>query len=251
MYLTRSPFQTAPAIDRPVLVVTHGSPSQPVVQEIAVLDLAQRLNSLLPNAVVRGATLAAKGSLDRAVAGLDNPIVCPWFMSDGWFVGTHLPKRLRAAGLARWDATPPMGLMPGLGRLMRDRVQARLIRMGWKAAGTTLILAAHGSPTSGKPRAATERAALALARHIDLKAVLPCYVDEAPAIADTARVEGPAIVLPFFAARAGHVTGDLPAALAAADFTGPVLDPVGVWPETPALALAPITALCATRRAEV
>ncbi|MFK7837339.1 MAG: sirohydrochlorin chelatase [Sulfitobacter sp.] len=237
MFLTRSPFPTAPAIDRDVLVITHGSPSHPVSQEIAVRDLALGLQQVLPDAGVQGVTLAAKGALDRAVRGLDNPIVVPWFMSDGWFVGTHLPKRLHAAGLQRWDATKTMGLMPGIGRLMRDRVQARLAAEGWQAADTTLILAAHGSPSSDRPRLATQVAAQALARHMTLKAIRPCYVDEPPVIRDAAQVDGPAIVLPFFAARAGHVTGDLPQELAAAAFAGPVLDPVGIWPETPVLAM--------------
>ena len=243
MFITKSPFPMAPAIDRPILVVTHGSPSEPEPQEVAVRDLAKRLSKLLPGAVVRGATLAAKGALDEAVCGLNNPIVCPWFMSDGWFVATHLPKRLRAAGLDVWDMTKPMGLMPGIGKLMADGVQACLATLGWDSRQTTLILAAHGSPNSRRPSEATDAAALLLARHLAFKAIRPCYVDEAPAIVDVARVDGQAMVLPFFAIRAGHVTGDLPEALEAASFTGPVLDPVGMWPETPALAAACITAL--------
>ncbi len=249
MFLTRSPFPMAPAIDRDILVVTHGAPSVPIVQEIAVRDLACRLNTLMPDARVRGASLAAKGALARAVDGLKNPILCPWFMSDGWFVGTHLPKRLRAAGLARWEATPPLGLMPGMGRLLRDRVQARLVATGWQAEDTTVIFAAHGSPSSDRPRRATQAAAKALARHMPLKSIRPCYVDEPPAIRDAARVEGPAIVLPFFAARASHVTQDLPAELEAAGFTGPVLDPVGLWPEAPVLAMTCITDMLAIQAA--
>lgn len=249
MFLTRSPFPMAPAIDRDILIVTHGSPSAPVVQEIAVQDLACRLKALLPDAQVRGASLAAKGALARAVDGLTQPILCPWFMSDGWFVGTHLPKRLRAAGLERWEATPPMGLMPGIGRLMRDRVQARLAATGWQAEDTTVILAAHGSPSSSRPRLATEAAAKALARHLPLRAIRPCYVDEPPAIRDVARGQGQALVLPFFAARAGHVTKDLPDALEAAGFGGPLLDPVGVWPETPVLAMTSIVDMLASEAA--
>ncbi|WP_262386345.1 CbiX/SirB N-terminal domain-containing protein [Roseobacter fucihabitans] len=234
----------APAINRAVLVISHGAPSHPVSQEIAVRDLACRLQALMPDTQVRGATLAAKGALERAVEGLENPIVCPWFMSDGWFVGTHLPKRLAAAGLGTWQATLPMGLMPGIGQLMYDHLHARLRELGWAEAQTSVILAAHGSPSSTNPRAATEAAARLLAYQGPFKAIHPCYVDEPPAIRDVAKsIKGPAIVLPFFAARAGHVMGDLPDALEAAGFSGPVLDPVGVWPDTPALALAAIAPL--------
>ncbi|MEM7641990.1 MAG: CbiX/SirB N-terminal domain-containing protein [Pseudomonadota bacterium] len=235
----------APAIDRPILVVSHGAPSHPVSQEIAVRDLAHRLNAFLPDADIRGATLAAEGALDRAVQSPERPIICPWFMSDGWFVGTHLPNRLRAAGLKEWQMTPPLGRMPGMGRLLRNRLLSCLERHSWRAAETTLILAAHGSPSSDRPRLATEAAAHALGHHVAFKSVRPCYVDETPAIRDAAKVDGPAIVLPFFAARAGHVAGDLPEELEAAAFTGPVLDPVGIWPETPSLAATCITELAA------
>lgn len=243
MYSTRSRFPMAPVTDRPIIVVSHGSPSDPMAQEIAVQDLARRINGLMPKATVRGATLAADGALDKAVAGLVNPIICPWFMSDGWFVGTHLPERLKAAGLESWQATPPLGLMPGIGKLMYDRVQARIAALGWQSEDSVIVLAAHGSPKSARPRAATEAAARSLAGHADFKAVRTCYVDEPPAIRDVAGTSGQAIVLPFFAARAGHVTGDLPDELEAANFTGPVLDPVGVWRETPMLALAAIAAM--------
>ncbi|MEM9576867.1 MAG: CbiX/SirB N-terminal domain-containing protein [Pseudomonadota bacterium] len=233
----------APAIDRPVLLVSHGWPSHPMQQEEAVGKLAARLQTLLPDTSVSGATLAAEGALDDAVRGLENPIICPWFMSDGWFVKTHLPKRLRAAGLKRWDTTAPLGMMPGISKLMSDQLKAYLAISGWQTAETTLILAAHGSPSSAQPRLATEAAALAIASHLRLKAIRPCYVDEAPTIRDGARGPAQAIVLPFFAARAGHVIEDLPEELEEAGFTGPVLDPVGLWPETPALAIAAIEAV--------
>ncbi|WP_300054919.1 sirohydrochlorin chelatase [uncultured Roseobacter sp.] len=233
----------AQATERAVLVISHGSPSHPVNQEIAMRDLACRFRALLPGREVRAVTLAARTVLPKVVAGLEDPILCPWFTSDGWFVRTHLPNRLAEAGLSRWVSTPPLGLMPGLGELMTARLQVRLGQLGWTPEQTTVILAAHGSPSSAKPREATEAAAKALARRGGFKAIHPCYVDEPPAIRDIARRSGQAIVLPFFAARAGHVTGDLPEELAAAAFDGPVLDPVGVWPETTALALAAITHL--------
>jgi sirohydrochlorin ferrochelatase len=43
------------------------------------------------------------------------------------------------------------------------------------------------------------------------------------------------ICLPLFVARWNHVTDDLPAALAAAGFAGPLLDPLGCDPAIPAL----------------
>jgi sirohydrochlorin ferrochelatase len=205
-------------------------------------DLVIRMQGHLPEAEIRGATLAADGALVRAVTGLRAPVLCPWFMTDGWFVGTHLPKRLQTAGLERWRSTAPMGLMPGLDALMAARVASCLATHGWQAADTTVIFAAHGSPSARRPRDVTEAAARALARQMPLKDIRPCFVDEPPAIRDAARVDGPALVLPFFAAQAGHVTDDLPEELSAAGFSGPVLDPVGVWAETATLAAQQIKA---------
>ncbi len=59
------------------------------------------------------------------------------------------------------------------------------------------------------------------------------FIDEAPYLAEAARVAAPALCLPFFAGRAGHVEGDLPEALAEAEFPGRMLDPIGTDPEVP------------------
>ncbi|MCB1372036.1 MAG: cobalamin biosynthesis protein CbiX, partial [Rhodobacteraceae bacterium] len=53
------------------------------------------------------------------------------------------------------------------------------------------------------------------------------FVDEEPRLAVAARLPGPALCLPFFAARNSHVEVDLPEALAEAGFPGPILPPVG------------------------
>ena len=243
MFLTRSPFQTAPATDQPVVVVSHGSPSAPGCQQVAIRVIADALQTLMPNRQVRGATLAAKGALEAAVTGLERPIVCPWFMSDGWFVSTNLPRRLRKAGLATWEMTAPLGLMPGLSTFMLKGLRARIDSEGLDERETVLVIAAHGSPSSARPRKVTEAAARALAAVSGFADIRTCYVDEPPAIRDVAKLDRPGIVLPFFAAYAGHVTGDLPEELEAAGFTGPVMGPVGAWPDTPAVAVSQIAAL--------
>ena len=51
-----------------------------------------------------------------------------------------------------------------------------------------------------------------------------------------------AVCLPFFAAQGGHVTQDIPAALAEAGFQGRVLPPLGLDPRVPALIAAAISA---------
>lgn len=221
----------APVIDRAILLVAHGSPSDPLPQELAIGRLAASVARLLPGHAVRGATLAAPGELDRALACAPSPDVYPVFMSDGWFVSDHLPRRLAKAGAHAPRILPPLGRDPGLPNLVLERL-SRMIR---HPGHQTLVVAAHGSPSDPRPRQAAE----ALARQIHqsrlVGAVRTGFVDEAPGIETVAQVVGPAICLPFFAARAGHVQSDLPAALAAASFAGEVLPPLGQWPEIPAL----------------
>ena len=53
---------------------------------------------------------------------------------------------------------------------------------------------------------------------------------------------GQAICLQYFALNAGHVLDDVPAALTAAGFEGPVLPPFIDWPETAALIAASLAA---------
>jgi sirohydrochlorin ferrochelatase len=65
--------------------------------------------------------------------------------------------------------------------------------------------------------------------------VVAGFVEEPPYLADAARDLGPAVCLPFFALRAGHVETDVPEALAAAAFDGPLLPEIGAHPDVPAL----------------
>lgn len=237
MFTTRSPFLPAPATE--VLIVSHGSPSDPAPQEAFVRDLAWQV-AHETGAEVRGATLAADGALEAAVAGLSVPVVFPHFMADGWFVSTNLQNRLSRAGLKDWTTLAPLGLLPSLVPLARRRVVAEMATAGFVPADCTLVIAAHGSPSNPRPAQATERFARALRDGSGPGALRLGFVDEEPSLADAARVRGPALVLPFFAARSGHVLMDLPEALEEAGFTGPVLPPIGIWTEIPALISAAI-----------
>lgn len=184
---------------------------------------------------VRGATLAAEGSLESALAGLEAPVVFPHFMADGWFVSTNLQKRLAKAGARNWTTLSPLGLDPALPPLALARLASEMARADLPRGATTLVIAAHGSPSDPRPARATERFAARLDVDGMFGEVRVGYVDEAPALAEAVNVEGPALVLPFFAARAGHVLIDLPEALQEASFEGPVLPPIGTWDEIPDL----------------
>ena len=97
-----------------------------------------------------------------------------------------------------------------------------------------LLLAAHGSGRSDAPAAVAVAMADLIARQTGIGRVQAGFIDQPPRIAQVAAgLRHGAICLPFFAARGGHVTDDLPAALAEGGFRGSVLDPVGLHPAVP------------------
>jgi len=218
---------------RAALIVAHGSPSDPEGPEQAVRALAGSVAGLLPGWAIRGATLAGDGTLEQAVGELpgSRPVICPLFMSDGWFVSSELPRRLRKAGMVSCNMTGPVGMEPRLWRLCAEFALAETEARNLKPENTILLIAAHGSPTDTRPRKATEHAAAIIRAAGRFKSIYLGFVDERPYLSEAARVERPAICLPFFAGRAGHVEADIPAALVNARFPGPLLNPIGVHPD--------------------
>jgi len=222
------------------LLLAHGSPSDPAPQEAAIAALAADVAPLAPGWRVRGATLAAPGALDAATE--PGATVYPLFMSDGWFVSRETPRRLALAGAGDARILPPLGLDARLPALCACRAVEAARAAGFDVAQTALILAAHGSPKDPRPARAARDAAGAIARLAPFRSVAACFVEEAPFLAEGLAAEAPALCLPFFAIRAGHVTGDLPEAVAAAGFTGPVLAPIGCDSEIAALIAATLEA---------
>jgi sirohydrochlorin cobaltochelatase len=238
---TKSPSPPGPATDPPaVLIVAHGSPSAFEPQEVAIRALAAQAGALLPGWSVRGATLAAHGALETAVRAIAGRrlVVYPLFMSDGWFASTELPRRLSAAGCNNFAIAPPLGLDPALHALCLAHALEGAAHEGLEPARTAVLLAAHGSPSDPRPRAAAQRAADVIAASGQVREVRVGLIDEPPYLADAARLDAPALCLPFFAARAGHVTNDIPQALVGAEFEGPLLEPVGLHRDIPQLIAA-------------
>lgn len=226
---------------RNVLIVAHGQPGDPAPQQQAIEALAARIH--VPDAQVRGATLAMPGALDRAD---DETLIYPLFMASGWFTRSELPRRLRLAGAPNARILPPFGSDPGLPALCLALVVKAAEAQGWRLAETHLLIAAHGSGRSRAPSEAAREMAAALAPHA---AATSCgFIEEAPFIAEAARdLPAQSICLPLFATRADHVTDDLPAALADAGFRGLLLPPVGLAPDVPAMIAESIKAALSER----
>ncbi len=221
-------------MSRSALIIAHGQPSAPAPAEAEMADLAQAVARHLPGWQVGAATLAAPGTLKDALQSLDNPLVFPFFMADGWFIRSLLPKRLSEAGADHLHTLRPFGLMPEtqdlIVRLARDAVRDA----GWDELEATLILAAHGSGRSRFPAEAARMTEAAVAARTAFADVRTGFIEEPPLLADTLRGAGPAaLCLPLFVARWGHVAQDIPHAAKEAGFAGRLLDPVGVHHDVP------------------
>lgn len=207
---------------RRALIIAHGQPSDPEPAAAEIAALAAQVARHLPDWEVRSVTLAEAEALPCVVAG-EAGLVYPLFMAGGWFTQTHLPKRLAEAGGAGWRILAPFGTDPAIAALT-VRIAA--------GAGRPVLLAAHGSFRSTAP----SQIAYDMAARITAETGLPAraaFIDQTPRIADCTGLSG--VCLPFFAGRGGHVIDDLPAALSEAGFDGPLLDPVGLHPEVPAI----------------
>ena len=235
------------------LIVAHGAPSAPEGPAQVLREIAAATEALLPGGwAVRGATLAAPGAIAAALSGLPETkrlLVYPHFMADGWFTTSELPRRLRSAGAGGFEILPAFGLDPAVLRLCLRRAEEAVLAERYAPDEAALLLAAHGSPTDPRPAAAARAAARLLAVSRMFREVRIGFVDQAPFLADAARIDGPALCLPFFASRAGHVEADLPQALAEAEFPGPMLAPVGADAEVPGIIAAALARNAARRAA--
>lgn len=214
------------------LIVAHGSPADPAPQEAALKGLAAQVAALLPGWRIEGTTLAAEGALEAALARLTAPVVYPFFMAEGVFTRTLLPRRLIAAGAGGLRRLPAFGHAAGLDALC---ARVALEAVTGDPRRTTLLLAAHGSQVARASANGARAMAARIAHLAPFGRVLTGFVEEEPYLTQVARGLGRAVCLPFFALRAGHVAEDVPQMLAAAGFRGALLPAIGEHAEVPAL----------------
>ena len=213
------------------LIVAHGQPSDPEPAAAELAALASLVAACLPGWHVASATLAEDDALPREVARAGaSGLVYPMFMAGGWFTRTHLPERMRDAGGAGWHILPPFG--------QDTAVQALAVTLAQEAgcrAGGQMLLAAHGSFRSPAPSDVANAVAAMIGAKLGLARAEAAFIDQSPRLAEVSGFGPDAVCLPFFAARGGHVTDDLPKALGDAGFAGQVLPPLGLDPRVPGL----------------
>lgn len=211
------------------LIVAHGQPSDPRPAGAALEALAARVEALLPGWSVGAATLAEEGAIARAVKGRPGGVVFPMFMAGGWFTKVQIPKKLAEAGAVGWSVLEPFGCDVAVHDLC-----VTLVR---EARAGQVILAAHGSFKSPVPSDIAVHVAGRIAAETGAD-VAAGFIDQEPQLASLTGRGG--VCLPFFAAEGGHVSEDIPAALAEAGFQGRVLPPVGLDARVPGIIAAAI-----------
>lgn len=213
-----------------ILITAHGQPSNPGPAAAELADLAAKVAAYLPGQTVASATLAEPEALGEAVAKLGpDGLLFPLFMAGGWFTRTHLPARLIAAGAQNWHVLEPLGCLTSLHALaVKTAAEALQTRAG------PLILAAHGSSKTAVPSDIAHHVAAIIRAELGCK-VITAFIDQTPQLKDLPRLGDQSICLPFFAASGGHVTTDIPEALAQSGFAGTLLPALGLRAEIPAL----------------
>lgn len=231
--MTQDPAPRPPA----ALIVAHGQPSDPGPAAAEIAFLAAKVQALMPGWRIRSATLAEEGALAREAAAAGGAgLVYPLFMAGGWFTTTHLPAKLAEAGGAAWRILPPFGLDAGVQALTLTLAREAAARRGHAPVDLPLLLAAHGSFRSAAPSDVAYAMANRLRLEVGFARVEAAFIDQSPRIVEAAAGFPPgSLVLPFFAARGGHVIDDLPQALDEAGFRGDVLAPVGLDARVPGL----------------
>lgn len=204
--------------------MAHGQPSEPGPAEVALAALAGKVAGHLPGWSVGSATLAAPGALAAALKDLGpGGRVFPMFMAGGWFVRSHLPARLVEAGAVGWAVLEPLGCSEAV----QDLAVAMVMEAG--PVGSVLI-AAHGSGRSSVPSDIAVQLAERIAVRTGIDRVEAAFIDQSPTLAGAVGHGPGSICLPYFAAEGGHVSDDLPKALAEAGFQGRVLPALGLDP---------------------
>jgi sirohydrochlorin ferrochelatase len=145
-----------------------------------------------------------------------------------------------AAGVD-WAYLPPFGLDARVQDLVVTLAQEAATAQGRTVAQTDVLLAAHGSFRSSAPSEVAQAVAQRL-KGAGFARAEAFFIDQEPRIATATGFGAGSVCLPFFAAEGGHVTDDLPQALAEAGFGGQALAPLGLDARVPSLIAAALQA---------
>ncbi len=115
----------------------------------------------------------------------------------------------------RFTLCPPLGLLPGLTRLIVARAVARALREGLRPEAATLLLVGHGSPRDPASRRTTLWHAAGARAAAVFGSVGVAFLDEEPFLAQALGGSiGPTVAVGLFAADGLHASEDVPRCIA-------------------------------------
>ena len=143
--------------------------------------------------------------------------VVPNFISEGYFTQTVIPRELELSGRLTtrsegqvWKYCEPVGNNSAMTDLLLER--AREVAPGVPERETSLLIVGHGTSLNDNSAIAAKREVDAIRDLRRYAAVLNVYLEEAPLVADWARLtDSPhVVVVPFFISDGLHSYEDIP-----------------------------------------
>lgn len=168
---------------------------------------------------VRVGCLKADPTLAEAMAGAPAPVtVVPLLMSEGVICGLMRRRLREIAPEGGWHLTVPVGAHPRLAVLALARALACCRRLGWRPAGTSLLLVGHGTPRHASS-AEHARSVAALLAGRGFAAVGHALLEDRPLPGEAAAAlpHAPVVAVGLFLDDGPHGDADVRAALRAID----------------------------------
>ncbi|WP_350332925.1 sirohydrochlorin chelatase [Coralliovum pocilloporae] len=204
-----------------LLIVAHGERGGKGNND-GLAQLTEAVSLALPELTVCSAVLNGEQSLEDVLSRMRNEriLVYPYFLSDGYFVRTVLPRRLglsqtRCSALKRrFKILKPFGLSDMLPDLITSLVRDAAGNRDLSALD--VLIAAHGSTSGPRPKDCTEALAARLQALGTFPAVRCAYISEPPFLEPAIEtLHRPTVVVPLFAGEGAHGIEDIAAALKA------------------------------------
>ncbi len=139
-------------------------------------------------------------------------------MEDGYFSRVAVPRAVNAVSAGRTlRFCPPVGVHPGIGALIEQRVLAWCEATGLYPRSVSMLLVGHGSARAPGRITATHTHAAWLRGRDRFAAVQHAFLEEAPFVADALAGwrNRPVAVVGLFAGSGRHARDDLPGSLLA------------------------------------
>ena len=166
--------------------------------------------------------------------------IVPNFISEGYFCQQVLPRELRLNGpTTQRDGRTihycdPVGIHPNMTRLLIQRADE--IAPHVPREQTSLVIVGHGTNLNeNSTKAIQDQVALIRGGHYGFAEVVDAYMEEAPFVADWAKLTTApnVVVVPFFIADGLHSFQDIPVLLGMREETGATLSELGVFHQNP------------------